>query len=183
MNSNAETDSASLFVGKVFANWSICDQFIGNWGKNKGFVIIKDRVLKDEDEIVRRRAYICQHGKKHTFRSNKGTSSKKIQCPWHVNVSCPKSNNPNSAISIIKIVDEHNHNLNIKVVAFRENKAFNNEIIEDIQFLTHHCKMGATSQRRYLEAKYLTVSIYSEDLYSAIKKFRLTTKSLSNDIA
>ena len=127
--------------------------------------------------------YICEHGKKHTFRSNKGTSSKKIQCPWHVNVSCPKTDNPNSAIFINKIVDEHNHDLNIEAVAFRENKVFNNEIIEDIQFLTHHCKMGATSQRRYLEAKYPSVPIYSDDLYSVIKKFQPTTKSLSNDAA
>ena len=131
MNSNAETESASLFSRKVFANWFICDQFISNWSKSKGFSIIKDRILKDENDI-RRRVYICEHRKKHTFRSSKGTSSKKIQCSWHVNVSCPKTDNSNSAIFINKIVDEHNHDLNIELVAFRKNKVFNNEIIEDI---------------------------------------------------
>src|SRR5262249_38864609 len=37
--------------------------------------------------------------------------------------------------------------------------------------------------RRYLEAKYPSQPIYSKDLYAAIKKFRPTTKSLSNDAA
>jgi hypothetical protein len=86
-------------------------------------------------------------------------------------------------IFIKKIVDEHNHDLNIGAVAFKEERRFNNEMIEDIQFLKHHCKMGAMAQRRYLEAKYPSHFIYSEDLYAAIKIFQLTTKSLSNDAA
>ena len=66
MNSNAESDFANLFTGKVFENWSICDQFISNWGKSKGFGVIKDRVTKEGDNI-RQRVYICEHGKKHAF--------------------------------------------------------------------------------------------------------------------
>lgn len=62
--------------------------------------------------------------------------------------------NPDSAILVNKIVDEHNHDLNIEMVAFREDKRFNEEMMEDIQFLTHYCRMGATAQRRYLEGKY-----------------------------
>ena len=184
MNSNAESDSASLFTGKVLASWSICDQLISNWGKRRGFGVIKDRVTREGDKI-RRRVYICEHGKQHAFKSNtnKESSSKKISCPWRVNASCPNENNPDSAIFINKIVDEHNHDLNIGAVVFREERRFDNEMMEDIQFLTHHCRMGATAQRRYLEAKYPSHPIYSEDLYAAIKKFRPTTKSLSNDAA
>jgi len=182
MNSNAESDSANLFTEKVFENWSICDQFISNWSKSKGFGVIKDRVTKEGDNI-RRRVYICEHGKKYAFNSNKESSSKKISCLWHVNASCPNANNSNSAIFIKKIVDKHNHDLNIEAVAFRKNKRFNEEMMEDIEFLTHHCKMGATAQRRYLEGKYPSHTIYSKDLYAAIKKFRPTMKSLSNDVA
>ena len=132
MNSNAESDSANLFTEKVFENWSICDQFISNWSKSKGFGVIKDRVTKEGDNI-RQRVYICEHGKKHAFNSNKESSSKKISCLWHVNASCPNANNSDSAIFIKKIVDEHNHDLNIEAVAFRENKRFNEEMIEDIE--------------------------------------------------
>jgi hypothetical protein len=182
MNSNAESGSASLFTGKVFASWPICDQFMSNWSKSRGFSVIKDRVTREGNNI-RRRVYICEHGKQHVFKSNRESSSKKLSCPWRVNASCPNENNPDSAIFIKKIVDEHNHDLNIGAVAFKEERRFNNEMIEDIRFLTHHCKMGATAQRRYLEGKYPSYPIYSKDLYAAIQKFRLTTKSLSNDAA
>ncbi|CAB5367005.1 unnamed protein product [Rhizophagus irregularis] len=155
---------------------------MNEWGKNKGFGIIKDRVTKEGD-YIRRRTYICEHGKKYTSNSNKDTSTKKISCPWRLNASCSKENNPNSSVFINKVVDEHNHELNIEAIAFRESKRFSNEILEDIQFLTNHCKMGATAQRRYLEAKYPTHPLYSRDLYAAIQKFRPTTKSLSNDAA
>ncbi|PKC55205.1 hypothetical protein RhiirA1_542610 [Rhizophagus irregularis] len=80
-------------------------------------------------------------------------------CPWHVNASYPKVNNPDSAIFINKIVDEHNHDLSVEAVKFREDKKFNDEIVRDIQFMTDHY------------------------LYATIKKFRLTVKSLSNDAA
>jgi hypothetical protein len=42
MNFSVENDSAELFTGKVLA---ICDQFISNWNKSKGFGMIKDRVI------------------------------------------------------------------------------------------------------------------------------------------
>ncbi|CAB4411947.1 unnamed protein product [Rhizophagus irregularis] len=104
-------------------------------------------------------------------------------CPWHVNAFCPKVNNPDSTIFINKIVDEHNHDLSVEAVKFREDKKFNDEMVRDIQFMTDHCKMGATAQRRYLEGKYPSHPIYSQDLYATIKKFRPTAKSLSNDAA
>ena len=183
MNLNrVEDDFASLYTGKVFANWSACDLFISNWAKSKGFKVVKDRVHREEG-VIRRRVYICEHGRSLETHSKKETSTKKISCPWHVNVSCPKVNNPDSAIFVNKIIDEHNHNLNVNAILFEQNKKFNNEMVEDIQFLTQHCKMGATAQRRYLEGKYPSQPIYSEDLYSAIKKFRPTAKSLSNDAA
>lgn len=176
------SSTTSLYEGKVFSSWELCDVFMNELGKNKGFSIIKDRVTKEGD-YIRRRTYICEHGKKYTSNSSKDTSTKKISCPWRLNASCPKENNPNFSVFINKIVDEHNHELNIEVIAFREGKKFSNEMLEDIQFLTNHCKMGATVQRRYLEAKYPTHPLYSKDLYAAIQKFRSTTKSLSNDAA
>src|SRR5262249_24923345 len=167
---NMDTDDdrrTSLFVGKVFTSWEQCDEFMINFGKSNGFNVIKDKVVKEGD-IIRNRRYICEHGKKHISKSNKDTSSKKIMCPWRANATCPKLNNPDLTVFISKIVEEHNHELNIEAVAFREERKFSIEMIEDIQFLTNHCKMGATAQRRYLEAKYPSQPIYSKDLYAAI---------------
>src|SRR5256885_7962532 len=100
--------------------------------------------------------------KKYTSKFNKNTSTKKMSCQWHVNASCPKENNSDSAIFINTIVDEHNHDLNIKVVAFREDKKFSDEIVDDIQFLTQHCKLEAITQRKYLEVKYPFHQIFSQ---------------------
>ena len=171
MSSDVKSGSNSLYTGKILPSWEICDQFIDRWGKSKGFGIIKDKVTNDGEDI-RRRIYICEHGRKYTPKSTtKETSTKKMLCPWRVNASCPKINNPDSAIFINKVVDEHNHDLNIEAVAFREEKRFSDEMMEDVQFLTQQCKMGTTTQRRYLEAKYPSHTFFSKDIYAAISKF------------
>ncbi|GES96474.1 protein FAR1-related sequence 11-like isoform X1 [Rhizophagus clarus] len=157
MNSNGtESSLANLFTGKVFADWPACDLFISNWARNKGFNVIKGHVDQREG-VIRRRTYICEHGR--------------------------KVNNPDSAIFVNKIVDDHNHNLRIESILFEQNKRFSEEMMEDVQFLTQYCKMRATAQRRYLKGKYPSQSIYSEDLYNAIKKFHPTAKSLFNNAA
>lgn len=114
---------------------------MNEWDKNKGFDIIKDRVTKKED-YTRRRTYICEHEKKYTSNSNKNTSTKKISCSWHLNASCPKKNNSNFSVFINKVVDKQ---LNIEAIAFRESKKFSNKILENIQFLINHCKIGTTT--------------------------------------
>ena len=73
--------------------------------------------------------------------------------------------------------------MNLGAVAFKEEKRFSDEMMKDVQFLTNNCKMGATAQRKYLEAKYPFYPMYSQDLYVAIQNFQPTTKSLSNDTA
>ncbi|GBB84668.1 hypothetical protein RclHR1_11230011 [Rhizophagus clarus] len=113
----------------------------------------------------------------------KGKESLEEELIFHVNVSCPEVNNPDSAIFVNKIVDDHNHNLRIESILFEQNKRFSEEMMEDVQFLTQYCKMRATAQRRYLKGKYPSQSIYSEDLYNAIKKFHPTAKSLFNNAA
>src|SRR5437763_16843922 len=127
MNFNIEGVSSSLFSEKILASWSICDKFMICWSKSKGFGVIKDKVVKEGDTI-RRRLYICEHGKKYTSKSNKNTSTKKILCQWHINASYPKENNPDSAIFINTLVDEHNNGLNIESVAYRGVTRFNYEM-------------------------------------------------------
>src|SRR5207248_7816877 len=95
----------------------------------------------------------------------------------------PKGNNSDSLVYVTTAVDEHNHELNLGAVAFKEEKKFSDKMIENLQFLTNNCKMGATAQRKYLEAKYSSHLMYSQDLYAAIQNFQPTTKSLSNDAA
>ncbi|CAG8788854.1 8963_t:CDS:2, partial [Racocetra fulgida] len=60
---------------------------------------------------------------------------------------------------------------------------FSPEMIEDIKFLTTHCRFGATVQRKFLEGKYPSQPIYSKDLYAVIQKFIPTSEMLLNDAA
>ncbi|CAG8676668.1 9010_t:CDS:2, partial [Racocetra fulgida] len=106
-------------------------------------------------DIVRRRTYICKHRKKYEANTKQQTHTKKISCSWHLNASSPSSNN---------------------------DKIFNQDILDDIKFMTEHCNMDATAQKKFLEGKYPLQPIYSKDLYAAIRKFR-PTKALLNDAA
>ncbi|CAG8793708.1 13469_t:CDS:1, partial [Cetraspora pellucida] len=65
---NSESEGARLYTGKVFNNWAECDLFISEWGKSKGFNIVKDHVHREEG-IIRRRTYICQHGQSYESNS------------------------------------------------------------------------------------------------------------------
>ena len=69
------------------------------------------------------------------------------------------------------------------MIEFEDSKKFTPLMIEDIKFMTISCKFGTTAQRKFLEGKYPTHSIYSKDLYATIQKYRPTSKSLLNDAA
>ncbi|CAG8757435.1 22167_t:CDS:2, partial [Gigaspora rosea] len=124
---NGESENARLYTGKVFENWKECDSFMSEWRRSKGFNVIKDRVYR-EGEIIRRRTYICQHGRSYNSNSKKDSSTKKILCQWHVNASFPKIKNPNSVIFVNTVVDEHNHELSVDAIEFECDKKFSDEM-------------------------------------------------------
>ncbi|CAG8483123.1 8786_t:CDS:2 [Cetraspora pellucida] len=72
---------------KIFSTWEACEKFLNEWAK--------------------------EQGRSYDSTSNKDTNTKKTQCSFLVNTSCPKVNNPKSTIVINKIVYEHNHPLNL----------------------------------------------------------------------
>ncbi|CAG8850804.1 23325_t:CDS:2, partial [Gigaspora margarita] len=139
--------------------------------------------VKREDGIIRKHTYLCDHARFYNTKSKKNSATKKMNCKFLINASCPKTNNPESSVYINKIVNKHNHRLNIEMIKFEKSKKFTIEMMDDIKFLTSHCKFGATVQRKFLEGKYPAQPIYSKDLYAAIQKFRPTSKILLNDAA
>jgi hypothetical protein len=48
--------------------------------------------------------------------------------------------------------------------------------MKEIEFLTIKCRMGAATQRQYLEARFSGQIIYDNDLYQAIQYFRSQKK-------
>lgn len=177
-----ENDYVLLYSGKRFKLWEECESFISAWAKHQGFRAIKDRVHRDGG-VIRRRTYICSHGRTYESNSIKDTATRKIGCPFIINASCPKLKNPEDFVIINKIVNQHNHPLNVSMIEFEDSKKFTDLMLEDIKFMTVSCKFGATAQRKFLEGKYPTHPVYSRELYNAIQKFRPTKNSLSNDAA
>ncbi|CAG8468303.1 10502_t:CDS:2, partial [Racocetra fulgida] len=179
--SNAsENEHSALYSEKRFTLWEICENFINDWAKRCGFYLIKDQVTC-EDGIIRRRTYLCNHSRSYESTSEKDTSIQKMRCQFLINVSCPKTNNPDKTIIVNKIVNEHNHILNCDAIEFRDEKKFTDKMIENVKFMTVCCKFGATVQRKFLEGKYLSQQIYSNDLYAVIQKFKPTNKFLFDD--
>ncbi|CAG8634869.1 10446_t:CDS:2, partial [Scutellospora calospora] len=154
-----EAEPPSLFSGKRFDTWEACEL------------------------VLRRRTYLCDHSGFYESNIEKNTNTKKMQCPFHINVSCLKVNNIESSILINKIEDSHNHLLDQGRIMFEDRKQFTAEMLADVKFMTENCKFEATIQRKFLENKYPTQTICSKDLYSAIQKFHSTNKSLLNDVA
>ena len=106
----------------------------------QGFQIIKDRVVHTEG-IVRHRTFICHHGRSCSSNSSRNTVTKKINCPFSVNFSCPKDKNPECFVIINKINEENNHLLNRSIIEFEESKKFTMKMIEDRHY-QKNCKVS-----------------------------------------
>ncbi|CAG8500330.1 10954_t:CDS:1 [Diversispora eburnea] len=109
------TPSIALAVGTTFQNWEHVDEYLDIYGRERGFVVRKKRVERDEMGMVRKRTYDCEHGgrytpkKKAAVHEQRNRTSKRIECGWHINLSFPKTS---SHITVTTFVNEHNHELN-----------------------------------------------------------------------
>ncbi|CAB5216084.1 unnamed protein product [Rhizophagus irregularis] len=108
-----------------------------------------------------------------TYESNstRDTITKKISYPFVINTSCPKLKNLEKYVIINKIVEQHNHSLDVSIVEFEDSRKFTDSMIEDIKFMTVSCKFGVTAQRKFLEWKYPTHPLYSQELHNTIQRF------------
>ncbi|CAB4383580.1 unnamed protein product [Rhizophagus irregularis] len=86
-----------------------CENFIIMWAKQQGFQIIKDHVVHLEETLLQ----------------------KKIGCPFVINASCPKLKNLEEYVIINKIVEQHNHPLDVSIVEFEDSRKFTDSMIED----------------------------------------------------
>ncbi|CAG8725123.1 23706_t:CDS:2 [Cetraspora pellucida] len=63
-------------------------------------------------------------------------------CKWHINLSRPSKNNPNSLIFVTMFVNKHNHEMYSEVLQFEKLRTFTNEIKKDIEFYVKECNFG-----------------------------------------
>ncbi|GBC14651.2 hypothetical protein GLOIN_2v1796089 [Rhizophagus irregularis DAOM 181602=DAOM 197198] len=152
-----ENSEPVLYQGKAFTTWKQAFETIESRAKQQGFNIIYSRVEKKSDGTFCRRTAQCEHHGNYVTKSNKETTTKRLGCAWHINLSEPTFKNPFKYVYITTL--------------------------HEIEFLTIKCRMGSATQRQYLEAKFPGQIIYDNDLYKAIQHFRPQNKDDSNDAA
>ena len=108
-----------MYSGKTFTSWEECEHFLNKWAKDQGFHVIKDHVTH-ESGIVHRRSFICDHSRTYEPSTTKDTSTKKLNCPFFVNASHPKSKNPQGFVFINKFNEVHNHPLDRLMIEFED---------------------------------------------------------------
>ncbi|RIB30775.1 hypothetical protein C2G38_2238049 [Gigaspora rosea] len=106
-----QNDTLELKIGQSFVSWLEFKDWFNNFAKKKGFNY-KVRTSQLDGEVMRRVTYECSRSGTHNPQvtsdptKRRDASSQRTQCPWRLNVSCPKST---SIIRINSFVDTHNH--------------------------------------------------------------------------
>ncbi|RHZ85293.1 hypothetical protein Glove_67g9 [Diversispora epigaea] len=143
-NNSNELTKVLLYKGMSFNSWQEAFYTIENWAKTQGFNIVYNCVIQKPDGTFRKSTVQCEH--QGNYRTKTNTTTKRIRCTWHINLSEPPSNNPFKHIYITTLHDIHSHNLNPNIIQFGDNKQISPEILKEIEFLTVKCKMGAAMQ-------------------------------------
>ncbi|CAG8782333.1 9434_t:CDS:1, partial [Gigaspora rosea] len=100
-------------------------------------------------------------------------NSKKISCPWHVNLSKPKMF---AVVIITSIIGDYNHQMQPDVMLYAPKyRKPSPEILEIIEFYIIKGNMGSKQIFQLLTAKFTDHIIHKPDLYNTIQKFRATS--------
>src|ERR1041385_5224050 len=154
-------------VGLSFHTWKTAFNHIKKWAHKQGFGIRKGRSEKIQSKR-RKQAIVCrcEGVYNNTSKKNKHKPSKthRTNCKWHVNLSRPIKNNPNSMIFITTIFNEHfGHGLDPLIYQFEANKVFTKPMLEDINWMYIHGRLKPLAIKRMLKAKY-NKKVYNQDL-------------------
>jgi len=106
-------DSLDLKIGLTFEDWAEFKIWIDNFVKKKGFNY-KIRTSQMDGQVMRRVTYECSRSGIHKPQVSsdpimrRNATSQRTQCPWKLNVTCPKTSN---IVKINSFVNDHNHSL------------------------------------------------------------------------
>ncbi|GBC53385.2 protein FAR1-RELATED SEQUENCE 5-like [Rhizophagus irregularis DAOM 181602=DAOM 197198] len=101
-----------------------------------------------------------------TYESNftRDTITKKISYPFVINTSCPKLKNLEKYVIINKIVEQHNHSLDVSIVEFEDSRKFTDSMIEDIKFMTVSSKLSNWfDSQKEIDSRWLIFRGWDED--------------------
>jgi len=109
----------------------------------------------------------------------RNTHSQRTQCPWRLNVACPKTT---GIVKINSFNNVHNHPLisMIQEIAPRFQK-LTQEMLTDIEKYVIQGRMDSMSIYPILKHDYPNQPIYKRDLYNAVYQFRQKHNSGDGD--
>src|SRR6185436_8559219 len=100
--------------------------------------------------VVRKRTFECSQARIHKpekvilEENRRDRRSEMIGCPWHINMSFPKTE---KGVRITSIIGEHNHPLNPLIMEISPKfRKLTDEMLEKIKFWTIHGRMGIPNQ-------------------------------------
>jgi len=165
-----------LKTGLTFSSWQEFNIWIDIFAKKKGFNY-KVRTSQMDGEVLRRVTYECTRSGSHNPQvssdptKRRNATSQRTQCPWKINVTCPKTSN---IVKINSFLDDHNHTLTsqIQEMAPRFRK-LTPEMLSDIKKYVIQGRMDSGSIYPLLVHDYPNHTIFKKDLYNAVYQFRL----------
>src|SRR3989337_1483103 len=166
-----------LEAGMSFLTWKMAFGHIKQWAHQQGFCVRKGRSEKVQSKR-KKQTIVCKcegiYNNKSKKDKSKSSKSHRTNCKWHVNLSQPIKNNPNSMIFITTLFNEHfGHDLDPLARQFEKEKVFTKPMLDDIQWMYVHGHLKPLAIKRMLKAKY-NRKVYNQDLYKVIYKYRRT---------
>ncbi|CAG8817791.1 23134_t:CDS:2, partial [Gigaspora margarita] len=168
---------SGLYVGQSFQTWDEAEEYLNNYGKEKGFSIRRKRsegFLENENKVVTRINWECSCAGKYQPKkvlnpaNHRNRQSKVTDCKWKVNGNMSKK--LSSSIIFTTVVDEHNHPMtpspNTTIAKYRK---FNSKMIQFIEFCVKSGISGAQPIGRLLKSKFPEIKIHQKNLYNAIQ--------------
>ena len=165
-----------MVSGLPFRNYEEFKTWLDRFALETGFSY-KVRTSEIKDGVMRRATYECIKSGSHVSQvtsdpmKRRNTSSQRTQCPWKLNVTCPKTSG--TVVKINSFVNDHNHPLTpmIREIAPRFRK-LTNEMLADIEKYVIQGRMDSGSIYPLLKHDYPDHPIHKRDLYNAVYRFR-----------
>ncbi|RHZ72157.1 hypothetical protein Glove_245g26 [Diversispora epigaea] len=163
------------------------ENYFDEYGSRNGFDIVKYRMERNSKSQVHKRTFVCKFSGKYKSKKKieatlkgiqKNTKTKKLSCPWHINLSFPKHS---TKIIITTFINQHNHALVPKTQEFATKyRSFTDEALKEISLMTKHGNLTLTAQRNLLKARFQNLHFQDQDLANAIQKYKNVNK-INND--
>ncbi|CAB4487122.1 hypothetical protein RhiirA1_466912 [Rhizophagus irregularis] len=135
------------------------DNYFDEYGARNRFAIIKYKMDQNSKGQVYKRTLVCEFSGKYKSKkmaevalkeTQQNTKTKKLNCPWHINLSFPDQA---TQIGVTTFINQHNHILVPKTQEFATKyRLFTDEALNEISLMTKHGNLTLTVQKNLLKA-------------------------------